>query len=90
MKEQLTTAQKQNKKYKKYDPYPPSPHQNSNINEPPPNLPILLIICSKNTMILISLAQMGQSNGCESVRNDEIFNLYLGSGVDGNIQFLAV
>ena len=40
MKEQLTTAQKQNKKQNKYDTHPLSPHRNPNINEPPPNLPI--------------------------------------------------
>ena len=39
-----------------------------------------LIICSNNTMIMISLTRMRQSNGCGSVRNDEIFNLHLGSG----------
>ena len=52
MKEQLTTAQKQNKKQKK----------------------------SNNTATMISLAQKGQRNGCESVRNDVIFNSHLGSG----------
>ena len=29
-------------------------------------------------MIIILLAQMRQSIGCKSVRNDEIFNLHLG------------
>ena len=40
MKEQLTTAQKQNKKWKKYDTHPLSLHPNPKINEPPLNLPI--------------------------------------------------
>ena len=42
-------------------------------------LPIPPIILS-NTMIMISLAQMRQSNGCGNVKNDVIFNLHLGSG----------
>ena len=32
-----------------------------------------------NIMVIISLAKMRQSNGCGSVRNDEIFNWHLGS-----------
>ena len=38
------------------------------------------IICSNSTMIMRSLAQMKQSIGYGSVRNDDIFNLLLGSG----------
>ena len=37
------------------------------------------IICSNSTMIMRSLAQMKQSIGYGSVRNDDIFNLLLGS-----------
>ena len=48
MKEQLTTAEKKNKKGKKYNTHHLSPHPNP--------------------------------NGCGSVRNDDIFNLHLGSG----------
>ena len=40
MKEQLTTAQIQNKKKKKYNTRPLSPYPDPNINEPPANLPI--------------------------------------------------
>ena len=39
------------------------------------------IICTNtNTMIMISLARMRQSNGYGSVRNEDIFKLHLGSG----------
>ena len=39
------------------------------------------IIHNNNTMNTEFLVQMRQSNKCGSVRNDEIFNLHLGSGV---------
>ena len=39
-----------------------------------------LIIHNNNTMDTEFLVQMTQSNKCGSVRNDEIFNLHLGSG----------
>ena len=35
---------------------------------------------NNNTMDTEFLAQMRQSNKCGSVRNDQIFNLHLGSG----------
>ena len=38
------------------------------------------IICNNNTMDMEFLVQMRQSNKCGSVRNNEIFNLHLGSG----------
>ena len=38
------------------------------------------IIHNNNTMDTEFLVQMRQSNKCGSVRNDEIFNLHLGSG----------
>ena len=38
------------------------------------------IIYSNNTMIMISLAQIRQSNGCRSLRKDDIFKLHLRSG----------
>ena len=83
MKEQLIKTQKQNKKNKKYDthslPRPP-PHPNPNINEPPSTFPFPHHL-HNNKMIMISLAQTRQSDGCGSARNDEIFNLHLGSGV---------
>ena len=49
------------------------------INEPSPTF-LSPIIRYKNTMIMISLAQMRQSNGYGSIRNDDTFNLHLGSG----------
>ena len=55
-------------------------HPNPNTNNLPPSLPIPPIICSNNTMIMISLAQMTYSDKCGSLRNVDIFNLPLGSG----------
>ena len=76
MKEQLTTEQK----YEKYNTHPLSSHSNRSINKPPLTFPSPPIICSNSTMTMISLAQRRQSNECECVRNDEIFNLHLGFG----------
>ena len=59
-------------------------HPYPNINEAPTPLPTTPpppptpIICNNSTMIMASLAQMRESNGCGSVRNDDIFNLHLG------------
>ena len=50
------------------------------MNQPPPTYPILPIIHINNTMDTEFLVQMRQSNKCGRVRNDEIFNLHLGSG----------
>ena len=49
------------------------------INQPPPPIPSP-IICNNNTMDIEFLVQMGQPDKCGSVSNDDIFNLYLGSG----------
>ena len=46
-----------------------------------PHLPYPPIICNNNTMDIKFLVQMRQSHKCGSVRNDDIFNLQLGSGV---------
>ena len=51
------------------------------MNQPPPTYLILPIIHINNIMDTEFLVQMRQSNKCGSVRNDEIFNLHLGSGV---------
>ena len=60
----------------------PPPHQHPNINQPPPHPshhpPI---ICNNNTMGMAFLVHIRQSNKCGSVRNDEIINLQLGSGM---------
>ena len=61
-------------------PIPCPPTQPLKKNEPPSNLPIPPITWNDNTVTMISLAQMGQCNGCENARNDIIFNSYLGSG----------
>ena len=60
-----------------------SPHPNPNINQPTPIYPIHPpIICNNNTMGMVFLVQIRQSNKCGSVRNGEIMNLHLGSGAD--------
>ena len=41
-------------------------------------------------MIMISLAQMKQFYGYESVRNDDIFNLHLGSGVGPLVSIICL
>ena len=60
-------------------PTPPFPQPNTNINEPLPNLPIHLSYVSNNTMSIISLAQMRQSNGYGNVRNDDILGIPIGN-----------
>ena len=49
------------------------------MNQPPPPIPSP-IIHNNNTMDTEFQVQTRQSNKCGSVRNDEIFNLQLGSG----------
>ena len=46
----------------------------------PPLTHLIPIIQNNNTMDTEFLVQMRQSNKCGSVKNDEIFNLHLGSG----------
>ena len=53
----------------------------------PPTLPYH-IKCS-NTMDMISLAQIRQSNGYGSVSNDNIFNLHLGSATGPQVSVPA-
>ena len=45
-----------------------------------PHLSHSPIICNNNTMDIEFLVQMRQSDKCGGVRNDDIFNLHLGSG----------
>ena len=60
--------------------HPLCSHPHPDMNQPRP--PILSpIIHNNNTMDTEFLVQMRQSNKSGSVRNDEIFNLHLGSGV---------
>ena len=49
------------------------------MNQPSP-------IIHNNTMDTEFLVQIRQSNKCGSVRNDEIFNLHLGSGAGKTFQ----
>ena len=79
MREQKTIAQI--KKYYKLIPTPCPPHPHPDMNQPPPDLSHPPIIHNNNTIDTEFLVQMRQSNKCESVRNDEIFNLHLRSGV---------
>ena len=65
MREQKTTAQVRKTTTRSY---------------PPPPIPSP-IIYKNNTMDIEFLVQIRESNKCGSVRNDEIFNLHLGSGV---------
>ena len=60
-----------------------SPHPNPHMNQPLPTYPIPHppIIHNINIMGTEFLVQMKQSKKCGTVRNDEIFNLHLRSGV---------
>ena len=60
--------------------HPLSPHPYHDMNQPPPTYPVHPMIHNNNTMDTEFQVQMRQSNKCGSVRNDEIFNLHLGSG----------
>ena len=58
--------------------HPLSPYPHPDMNQPSPTYPIPpLFLITMDTELLI---QMRQSNKFWSVRNDEIFNLHLGSG----------
>ena len=63
-----------------------SPHPHPHINQPLPTYPIP-IICNNNKMDMAFLVQRRQSNKCGNVRNDEIINLHLGSGIDPHFYF---
>ena len=78
MREQKTKAQVKNTNYEIIPPSCRPTHTLIKINHLQP-MPTP-IIHSNNTMDTKFLVQMRQSNKCESVRNDEIFNLYLRSG----------
>ena len=62
-------------------PLPLPPDIQTWMNEQPSHLSHPPIIHNNNTMYTEFLVQMRQSNKCGSVKNDEIFNLHLGSGV---------
>ena len=71
--------QKKKKNYKIIT-HPLSPLPHPFINQPPPTYPIPPNICNNNTVDIEFLVQMRQSDKCGKVRNDDIFNLHLGSG----------
>ena len=73
---------------KVWHPTPSPPAQTLTSINQPPNFPSP-ITGSNNTMIMISLPQMRQCNGCGSVRN-VIFNLHLGSGADPWVSILCL
>ena len=56
-----------------------SPHPHLDKNQPPGTYSIPPVIHNNNKMDTEFLVQMRQSNKCGSIRNDEIFNLHLGS-----------
>ena len=83
MREQKTQAQvkKKNQEQKlQNNTHPVSPHPQPVKNQPPSTYPIPTI-CNNNTMDIEFPVQMRQSDKCGSVRNGDIFNLHLGSGV---------
>ena len=78
--DQKTKAQIKKKKLKLRDnTHPLSPHPHLDMIQPPCHLshPPSFIITIQRTQFLV---EMRQSYKCGSVRNDEIFNLHLGSG----------
>ena len=77
MREKIQKHQNKTKTIRGYP--PPVPYSHPNKTQQPPPIPSP-IICNNNTMNMVFLVQMRQSNKCKSVRNDEIINLHLGSG----------
>ena len=71
-----TATQNQNKKRKNIIPTPVF-HLNPDKNEPLSQPTHPTVTCSNNIKIMISLAQMRHSNGRGSVRNNEIFFLFI-------------
>ena len=68
-------------------PCPPHPHPHKSST---PYLSHLPIICNNNTMDMVFPVQMRQSNKCGSVRNDEIINLHLRSGVGPRVSLCCL
>ena len=81
MREQKTKAQVRNAAIitRSYPPLLPLP--TPSYKSTTPHLSHSSSICNNNTMGIEFLVQLRQSNKCESLRNDEIFNLHLGSDV---------
>ena len=78
MRDQKTKAQIKAKTMTIPTSCPPNPYPD--MNQPPPHVSHSPIIHKNNIMDTEFLVQMRQSNKCGSARNDEIFNLHLGSG----------
>ena len=82
IRKQTTKAHKKNKIKKKQledNTHPLSLLQHPVKNQPPCTYPIPPTICNKNTIDIELFVQMRQSDKCESVKNDDIFNVHLGS-----------
>ena len=79
MREQKT-KNKSKKLWHNTDPLSPHPHPDMNQPPPTPSPIPSPIIHNNNIMDTFFLVQMRQSNKFGSVRNDETFNLHLGSG----------
>ena len=78
MRQRNTTEQEENKNSQMIP--APVPSLTLQYQSTTPTHPIL-IICNNSTMAMTFLVQMRQSNKCRSVRNDEIININLGSGL---------
>ena len=79
MKEQKTKTQVK-KLLDNTHPLCSHPHPDMNQPRPPLHLSHPHIIPKNNTMDTEFLVQLKQSDKCGSVRNDETFNLHMGSG----------
>ena len=78
MRKQNTKPQEKKPKIIRW--YPQCPHIRTLININHPHLSHSPINFNNKTMDMAFLAQMRQSNKCESIRKDEAINLHLGSG----------
>ena len=81
-KRKKAQAKKPKKLWDNTHPLAPNPHPDINQTPfHPPTYSMPPIIHNNNTMDTEFLVQMRECNKCGSIRNDEIFNLHLGSGV---------
>ena len=81
-KRKKAQAKKTKKLWDNTHPLAPNPHPDINQTPfHPPTYSMPPIIHNNNTMDTEFLVQMRECNKCGSIRNDEIFNLHLGSGV---------
>ena len=81
-KRKKAQAKKTKKLWDNTHPLAPNPHPDINQTPfHPPTYSMPPIIHNNNTMDTEFLVQMRECNKCGSIRNDEIFNLHLGSGL---------